>query len=242
VLFAAFALVVGVALARGRRPDCNCFGRLHSAQIGRWTLARNLGLAVLAGLVAWRAVPLGWFETAAAVGAVALAVQAWLWLELLRRYGRALRRISELESEADATQDLVAGDAAPPFVLPDLDGRLVALESLLGPDGLVLLFTDPRCGACDLALEEAAELPAGLVAITTGPRDEAAAKAEEHGLPLVLLDARREIAPLYHVSGVPTAVRLTANGTVAESATGHVAVAALLRASDAPLLVAGGSR
>jgi hypothetical protein len=241
-LLAGFVLVVGVALARGRRPGCNCFGRLHSAPIGPWTLARNVALATLAGLVAWRAAPLGRIEATATVGAVALVAQAWLWLELLRRYGRALQRVAELEGERDEPAGPETGGAAPPFVLPDLEGTLVPLESLLGPDGLVLLFTDPRCGACDLALEEAGELPAGLVAITTGPRDEATAKAEQHGLPVMLLDERLEVGPLYGVRGFPTAVRMDANGAIGETVIGHAAVASLLHGDASPRRVAGGVR
>src|SRR2546428_5981011 len=43
-------------LARGRQPDCHCFGQLHSAPAGRATLLRNLVLAALAGFV----VAVGW--------------------------------------------------------------------------------------------------------------------------------------------------------------------------------------
>lgn len=35
-------------LARGRTPDCHCFGQLHSEPAGRKTLVRNGVLAVLA--------------------------------------------------------------------------------------------------------------------------------------------------------------------------------------------------
>ena len=38
-------------LARGRQPDCHCFGQLHSAPAGWPTLIRNLVLAALAGVV-----------------------------------------------------------------------------------------------------------------------------------------------------------------------------------------------
>src|SRR2546425_7162586 len=60
-------------LARGRTPDCHCFGQLHSAPAGWPTLIRNLVLAAVAGLVVGfqqqYAAPdvLGWF------GALALA-------------------------------------------------------------------------------------------------------------------------------------------------------------------------
>lgn len=52
LLFAAFSLVVGSALARGETPRCHCFGRLSAEPIGRGTVMRNIVLSVLALTVA----------------------------------------------------------------------------------------------------------------------------------------------------------------------------------------------
>ncbi len=38
VLATVFALAIAHALRNGRRPDCHCFGRLHSSQAGAATL------------------------------------------------------------------------------------------------------------------------------------------------------------------------------------------------------------
>ncbi|MBV8958339.1 MAG: DoxX family membrane protein [Actinobacteria bacterium] len=54
VLLAFFSTGIAVSLASGRRPDCHCFGQLHSAPAGPGTLARNAVFIVLAGLVLWR--------------------------------------------------------------------------------------------------------------------------------------------------------------------------------------------
>jgi uncharacterized membrane protein YphA (DoxX/SURF4 family) len=51
VLLALFIAGITVSLARGRQPDCRCFGQIHSAPIGGKTVARNAALAVLAVLV-----------------------------------------------------------------------------------------------------------------------------------------------------------------------------------------------
>jgi len=51
-LFAAFAIVVAATLVRGRRPDCGCFGRLHSRPLSGITLARTAAFAATAGVVA----------------------------------------------------------------------------------------------------------------------------------------------------------------------------------------------
>ncbi|MCA1656417.1 MAG: DoxX family membrane protein [Actinobacteria bacterium] len=52
-LLAVFCLGIANALRRGERPDCHCFGRLHSEPAGAKTLLRNGalgGLAVIAAL------------------------------------------------------------------------------------------------------------------------------------------------------------------------------------------------
>src|SRR5437016_3876416 len=56
VLLLLFVGGISYNLARGRQPDCHCFGQLHSAPTGRATLLRNLVLAALAGFV----VAVGW--------------------------------------------------------------------------------------------------------------------------------------------------------------------------------------
>src|SRR5919108_2839892 len=53
-LVAAFVAAIGVNLARGRKPDCHCFGQLHSAPAGWSTLGRNAGLAAVAAFVVWQ--------------------------------------------------------------------------------------------------------------------------------------------------------------------------------------------
>ena len=48
-LLGSFIIGIGVSMARGRRPDCRCFGQLHSAPVGWPTLVRNGALAITAG-------------------------------------------------------------------------------------------------------------------------------------------------------------------------------------------------
>jgi len=49
-LLSVFIVGIGVNLARGRKPDCHCFGQLHSAPIGWQTLVRN---GILGAAAAW---------------------------------------------------------------------------------------------------------------------------------------------------------------------------------------------
>jgi uncharacterized membrane protein YphA (DoxX/SURF4 family) len=69
-LLGLFMTGVSVALARGRKPECHCFGQLHSALAGWMNLAGNSVLATLAGFVVWQ----GWD------GDVGPSVISWLGL------------------------------------------------------------------------------------------------------------------------------------------------------------------
>ena len=53
-LLLIFVVAIGVNLARGRKPDCHCFGQLHSAPAGWPTLVRNGVLGALAGWLVYR--------------------------------------------------------------------------------------------------------------------------------------------------------------------------------------------
>ena len=53
-LLLLFVAGIGANLARGHKPDCRCFGQLHSAPAGWSTLARNTVLAALAAFVVLR--------------------------------------------------------------------------------------------------------------------------------------------------------------------------------------------
>ncbi len=53
-LLLIFVVAIGINLARGRKPDCHCFGQLHSAPVGWPTLVRNGVLGALAGWLVYR--------------------------------------------------------------------------------------------------------------------------------------------------------------------------------------------
>src|SRR3954451_5983306 len=52
-LLSVFLVGIGINIARGRKPECHCFGQLHSVPAGWKTFARNAVLAVVAGFVLW---------------------------------------------------------------------------------------------------------------------------------------------------------------------------------------------
>src|SRR5215212_5009621 len=53
-LLLVFVSGISINLARGRKPDCHCFGQLHSSPAGWKTLARNGALAAVVGFVLWQ--------------------------------------------------------------------------------------------------------------------------------------------------------------------------------------------
>jgi uncharacterized membrane protein YphA (DoxX/SURF4 family) len=55
LLLASFVIAVSVALARGQRLACHCFGAASGAQVGRYTLARSVALLCAAGTLLWGA-------------------------------------------------------------------------------------------------------------------------------------------------------------------------------------------
>lgn len=191
-LLAVFAVAIAVNLARGRTPDCNCFGALHSEPVGAGTLVRNAVLAALAVLVVVEGPGTNVVEpfrgldgTAVTFGAMAAALAAlaaaggWAVLHLIRQNGRLLLRLDELEvalahagidvgaGELELTEGVPVGDAAPPFALADADGTTVSLADLLAPGTpVVLVFSDAGCGPCETLMPRVAEWQDELAELT----------------------------------------------------------------------------
>lgn len=183
VLLAGFSLAIAFAIAHGRRPDCHCFGQLHSAPAGWAVLLRDVSLAAVAAFVAfagWGAPgpdAIGWLPALSTSGALAVAAglalafsvafQAWFSLQLLRQNGRLLLRIENLERRAGVQPDLpvrspavpkrIVGQPAPAFTMATATGKTVALGELADrarPRPLVFLFTSPSCGPCTAFMPE----------------------------------------------------------------------------------------
>jgi len=249
-LLALFSAAIVRLVRRGEAPDCRCFGRVHSAPVGRSTLVRNALLAgtvalVLAdgpgaaGLLSWTAVAIG-----ATVGVVLLV--GWLVVELLRRNGRQLARIDELEQslraaglEIPGVPGARVGAPAPRFALADLDGRPVTSHDLLVVGRrLILLFASPSCGPCRVALRRLADRDSGpaVAVVGEGTADAWRALPAELRPAEVLLQVDREVADLFGAEATPAAVVIAADGTVAgPPVLGAAAVCNLLEPDgDAP--------
>lgn len=247
-LLLTFAAGIANALARGRTPDCHCFGSLHSAPAGRATLARNLGLAAVAGVVAfqgpdtevgeWVAARTTAELVAVGIAAAALALAALslrLWKEN-RRLKRAL--VQAREAREPEPEGLPVGMPAPSFELQSLAGEAGTLESLRAGDRPVLLaFLDPSCGPCHLLAPHLARWQATLrervaiCAISEGDPERVRAAWGSYGLE-VLLDPDSEVTRrAYRVLTWPSALAIGPGGTIAhELVYSQDAMEALLRA------------
>lgn len=176
-----FIGAISINLAHGRKPDCHCFGQLHSAPAGWGTLARNVALAAVAGLLVWQGLRgntgpsiVDWVFTLSTVqflgllGGMAvlvlLALQWWFLIHLLRQNGRLLVRLEALEalvpggvahSAPSSVEGLPVGARAPNFALPGVHGETVTLDALRASDKpVLLLFTDPDCSPCAALLPD----------------------------------------------------------------------------------------
>jgi peroxiredoxin len=147
----AFALLViflagiGTNLARGRRPDCRCFGQLHSEPVGWRAVARNVVLGAIAvfivvagwrdpgpSVVAWL-IPLTIWQLAVVLGGIlglaALGAQTAVLLRLVRQNGEILRHLAAppVPSRVDASTAESHSPAAPSAVAaaPPASGRRI---------------------------------------------------------------------------------------------------------------------
>lgn len=184
-LLAIFTSAIGINLARGKQPDCHCFGQLQSKPISYKTVIRNLILIGLtAVLVAQGQGNTGpsishWFRSLTLVETVAvftgivliafLAFESWMLLHLFRQNGRLMLRMDALEAAQGGglipRTEMVAahhngpalGSMAPTFELPDLKENQVSLSNLLERGkSLMLIFSDPGCGPCNALLPDIA--------------------------------------------------------------------------------------
>jgi methylamine dehydrogenase accessory protein MauD len=245
-LLVAFCLAIVGVLARRGQVRCNCFGALGAAPVGRLTLARNGAFVALAAVVvaAGRGADgisvFAWIGANAIVLAVAAAIgaQASFSWQLFRQNGRLLQRVSQLESQTvPLTQrGLPTGTAAPDFALEDVNGTLVTLDDVLAPGaGALLVFSDASCAHCTpiLPAVATAQAASGLTVVLIAAGDERVnrARAEEHGIDLMLFQPGFEIAERYGLHGAPAAVVVDRVGRIAsEPAEGRSAVSELLDA------------
>jgi peroxiredoxin/uncharacterized membrane protein YphA (DoxX/SURF4 family) len=145
-LLLLFLVGISINLARGRKPDCHCFGQLHSAPAGWKTLARNGALAAVAGFVLWEGYyggagpsAISWVGALSAAQLLALLVgilvlallagQWWFLVHLLRQNGRLLVRLEAVEASIATGGSVVAPSQNGTPVRQEAEGLPVGSEA-----------------------------------------------------------------------------------------------------------------
>jgi len=240
-LLGAFTAAIAWNLARGRRPECRCFGQIGAGPVGVEAIGRNAVFAALAASVfvapavqvdaaafTWGA-PAFPYLVATIVAGLLLA-QTYLLFEVLRQQGRILLRLEDLEFGARspnegaahaADQGFGIGSRAPAFELPALDGDVRSLASLLAlGKRLLIVFVHPTCGPCRALVPQIARWHGDLTATTTvvvlteGSVEDNRTFVAGVPASAVLLQAGRTVADDYRAFGTPAAVMIDVDGTV----------------------------
>ncbi|MCI0346759.1 MAG: redoxin domain-containing protein, partial [Chloroflexi bacterium] len=155
-LLAAFIVGIAVNIAQGRRPDCHCFGQLHAAPVGGWTLARNLVLAGVATVAAFGAGSDAGGSVGAAIGdldatgaAITVFAVAAIAAGLIALGRKRKDLIAGTPPVPPAPEGPPVGTRAPDFSLASSAGGRVSLTDLLARGKHVLLvFFSPSCAPC----------------------------------------------------------------------------------------------
>lgn len=171
-LLGAFTVVVGVALLRGRRVACACFGAFDDAEIGGGTLLRNGALIAVAALAAtttpWptgepgrTVAPL---VVAVVLMAAVLAYLVGMLLELSREYASLLSRVESGAAGSSGSRrtssriepDLVPAGSPLALELTTTADEPISAETLFAAPATLLVLADPGCRACTAMLPQLA--------------------------------------------------------------------------------------
>ncbi len=115
ILLLSFIAAISASLIGGRRPDCHCFGQLHSSPIGLRTLVRNVVLAEISAWIVLQgrenpgasivSLARGMSATGSALTALAIAIaglagfEFWALVHVLRQNGRLQLRLEAVEAK-----------------------------------------------------------------------------------------------------------------------------------------------
>lgn len=138
--------------------------------------------------------------------------------------------VTTLESNGNGHKPRIAvgtslfkvGEPAPRFSLPNVQGKTINTEDLLGRDSL-LLFWDPGCPFCQAMTDDLKRweerTPAGapeLVIVASGKQELIEEKGREFKS-LVLADPDFDIGPMFGTNSTPSAVLIDSQGRIASS-------------------------
>lgn len=240
-------------MAQGNAPDCHCFGAIASEPVSKKSLIRNIVFAMLAFFLVARGANNQGLSFTDLTNE--MAIQLILGLGIVGLLGAVvfyLKKISEQQTQimrrieiielvvheggsrevsrddaGDPHDSLPLGAIAPDFELPDLTGKMVSFEHLLGKaKPLLFFFVSPNCHPCEALLPDIEKWQDQLkdkvefVFISSGKAEENAQKFGTNKFKQILLQEEKEISELFHAKWTPTAVFINADGIIAS----HLAV------------------
>ncbi len=257
LLLLAFIVAMVVQMAQGKAPDCHCFGQIHSEPVGKWSLIRNIGFAILSFfLVAQgredQGLALSQFsgdmlQAVFLLGILVLLGVAVFYLKkIFEQQVQIQRRIEvlelvsrdgahvEREDIGSPAESLPIGAPFPDFELADTTGRQLRLSDFLNRKKPILfLFVSPECGPCNALYPEVKEWREALadklaiVLVSSGSVSDNLAKFDAEAN--VLLQENRELAESVKAKWTPTAVYVNSEGRIASHpAAGDTAIRELV--------------
>jgi peroxiredoxin len=144
--------------------------------------------------------------------------------QLVEEAAGGRRRLSSerpLSESLIEREGLKAGASAPTFELPDLTGRAVSLADQRGRR-VVLVFSDPECGPCDVLLPDLAQLERehrqnglAVLLVSRGEPEENLHKAAAAGVEFpVVLQSGWRLSKEYGIFATPVAFLIDEKGVI----------------------------
>lgn len=223
VLFMLFSLGVVNVLRQGRRPDCHCFGQLHSAPVGPLVVVRNLALvAASLGVARFPVQPLNGTPPealATVLGACCVSLAAShlaLWQSVQRKQNPSLR----------------PGQLIPHVDLLSQDGSQLPIHTVISKTkSTLLVFSSPSCSLCGPLLPEVLQWRTTLSDQLTVVLLDVESGSSDHAWIEGSYRIDKTVLQTLKVSGTPGAILLSSEGRVvlAKSAAGAEEIVATVR-------------
>jgi peroxiredoxin/uncharacterized membrane protein YphA (DoxX/SURF4 family) len=242
LLLAVFIVGMAVQMAQGNAPDCHCFGQIHSEPVGKWSLIRNIGFAILSLLIVSQGPANQGYDLSTSsndmlqavliLGILILVAVAVFYLKkIFEQQVQIMRRIEVLELvsrdgahvERDAgspAESLPIGAPFPEFELADTSGKRIRFSDIRkATEPILFLFVSPDCGPCNALFPEIRDWKRDhsdkfrIVLVSSGSIP---ANIEKFGEEFnVLLQEKRELAEQVKARWTPTAIYVNADGKIA---------------------------
>ncbi|MBP7416773.1 MAG: redoxin domain-containing protein [Pyrinomonadaceae bacterium] len=232
-------------MAKGKAPDCHCFGQIHSEPVGVSSIVRNLVIMAPAVILVIQGRSRQGLEiiktdqdilfTAVGLAVIVLLLAAVMYLKSVsEQQKQIMRRIELMELIGRDTVDveredighpregLPLGALVPDFELPDLDGKTVTLKDIKADKKpVVFFFVAPTCTPCRALLPQFEEWQRDLadkvkfVFISNRAAKDNRAKFGGDREKTILLQKDREVAELFRAKWTPMAVLMDTKGRIA---------------------------